>query len=151
MHSSKYYFFLTFFGELNNLRDEYDILSTKASNVTNTAVAKTYFGKDNVSRTMRMLSSTPVRLNRKALSTLGLIMNSKDPELTQNTLSDPMGDSICAQCVFRHVMKIYYLYNCLAFMNAKTKQAVQAEVHTLYRVRENAESLLFKLCNTQRS
>jgi len=75
-HSAKYYVSLTLYGELNNLRLEYERLSSAKPNVTNLCVAKTYFGQAKVSRKMNLLASTAVRLSKEALDTLGLIINS---------------------------------------------------------------------------
>lgn len=83
-------------------------------------------------------------MSGEALSILGLIMNSEHPELTQDNLNDPMGDSLCDQRVFRNFVKLRSLHNCPAFMIAKTEQAVQTQVHTLYNVREKCRLSAFR-------
>lgn len=137
-HSLQYNVSLKFFDELNNLREEFVILWTTDSTVTNTTVAKTYFGQEYVSRTMEILDSTVVRISTEAWSTLGLTMNSDNSELfkSQDALNDPIRDSHCEQCVFRNFVKLHSLYNCSAFMSEKTKQVKQAHGQIFYRVIE---------------
>lgn len=87
-HSDSYYISLTFCYELLNLRQEYDRMSDLKAKI-NTMITKSYFGGNIVSRTMKLLTSFSIRLSHDVIETIGLIMNSENPELyTTNDYMD---------------------------------------------------------------
>lgn len=156
-HSPKYYVSLTFYDEVYNLRTEYNRLSAQSQAVSNVSVARTYFGQEQVSRTMTMLASTAVRLPQRTIETLGAIMNSEHPDLLDFKKQDhgPKSSTSCISIgnddcrVFRQFVKLHSIYNCSPFMNVKTEDDIEAQVNTLFRVRDVCKSIGFRTVQHQ--
>lgn len=144
LHSPKYYISMTSFDEVNNVSKEYDRLCAKTNNVGNTVIARTYFGHDKVSRTVKMHALRAMRVHRTTLHTLGTIMNSEHPGQCQSQpiSSTKSGAVLCSAgndrdfSVYREFVKLHSLYNCSPFIKAKADNDIEAQVKTLHIVKE---------------
>lgn len=144
--------YVTLFDEIKSLTVEYEQLLQKSSAVTNFTVNRTYFGKEHVLRTMMLLILIAILLHWKKLDLLGSIMISEYPALIQthknadkhhsSIESDPSSE--CSFRVYCEFLKLHYLYNWTPFMNGNSDAEVQAQIHTLYRVRELCKSNGFR-------
>jgi len=115
-------------------------------------VSRAYFGSKNVSRTMRMLSSLAIRLHPTVLHHIGLITNRdessvllKDKERncsSATTERDVMKVKDCR--VYKSFVKLNSLYGSTHFMNAAEKFGEEAQINTLYRVKELCEMNNYK-------
>lgn len=143
-HSPKYNVSLTFYDELFNLKSEYERLKLETPNPTNAQVARTYFGTTTASRTMTMMASLAIRLGPDVMTTLGKIVNSEFPEICiKNKNIDSHGATTADEVkkivdcrIYRSFVKMNSLYTSTCFMNPKTPVQEQAQVNTLYRVRD---------------
>lgn len=127
-HSAKYYVCLTFFEELNNIHDEYKWLFPSSSTVSHAAVAQAYFVQHKISKAMKMLASTDIRLLLHTMEAFGTILNSEHPHVLDsysNERSRPssMVKAILSEVdcrVFREFAKLNSLKNCSLFMSTKS-------------------------------
>lgn len=151
-HSPRYNIRLTLFDELNNLKSEYSRLALGDRKPSNTAVAQSYFGTVNVSRTMTMLASTAVRLPKPVIQTVGHIMNSEHPDLCtgepdfENHGATTQRDALSwVDCrVYRSFIRLQSLYGSTMYMNPKCELDEKAQVNTLYRVQNLCRSNGFR-------
>ncbi len=143
-HNPKFYFEMTLFDELNNLRMEYDRLCKDKKKVTNMDVARSYFGSSTVNRTLSMMASTAIRLPMSVLKELGIIMNNECPSICLNddalnaegaaTEDQVMRKADCR--VYRSFVRLNSLYCSKNFMNPDTKFGDKVQINTLYRVKD---------------
>lgn len=148
----RFFIELTFFDELCNLRSAFEDLNLNQCSPTHVQVAKSYFGEEEVTRTMTPKASTAVRLSRDAIDCIGEIMNSDEPGIcienklidsgSAKTHTDVMERLDCR--VFRNFVNLTSIRQSTPFMNAKSKEEVRAQVNTLYRAKEECFLNSFK-------
>lgn len=140
-----------FDNELNDILEQYDKLSATNANVSNTAVAKTYFVQDKVSGKMNMIASTAVWVTREVLGTLGEIINSENVDVIDPTKNgDANNQTLNGDfCVFGDFVELNYLYNCTGFMNFSSRSDIQAQVNTLRRAKALCKANEFRTVQHQ--
>ncbi len=142
-HSPKYYVEVTLYDQLKNLRKDYDRMRLLKQSVSQRTVAQSYFGFNGVNRTMTMLASVAIRLPEQVIRELGYIMNTDYPKIclkeesidcsAAKTEEEVMSNQDCR--VFRSFLKLNSLYCSKAFMNHSSEHGVDAQVNTLYRLK----------------
>ena len=131
---------------------EYQQLSSHSNNVTKMDVARAYFGSKNASRTMSMLSSLAIRLPPNVLHHICLITNREEPSVllkdkewncsSATTEREVMTVKDCR--VYKSFVKLNSLYGSKYFMNAAEKFGEEAQINTLYRIKELCEMNNYK-------
>lgn len=150
-HNETYYVESTFYDVLRGLRQESERLGALMNKKPSARqIAEAYDGcshqKEN---TVRQTASTALRLDTAVIDAVGDIMNSEHPDLVVQQPGSSVKDESSAvktiDCrVFRRFIHISSLKSATAFMNACGRDGIEAQINTLYRLRDVCKQQKFK-------
>lgn len=151
-HDRQLFVEMTLYDELYNLRLEFEMMILEQRKPTDTEVAMAYFGTSNVTRTMTLKSSTAIRLPRVVIDRLGKIMYEECPQVCIKsgdidtfgaaTEVDAMKSIDCR--IFRSFVNLTSLRQSTPFMNAKSENEIEAQLHTLHRAKNECQLNRFR-------